>query len=71
MKEAIELISKVPEFADIDGRKQQPTEPAMEVFVSAMLSALVVMPGHPEHGAFYLLKQVRLSCVLFVRLLSY
>ena len=52
-KTAISLIPEVPETELVDF-KQTSTEPALVAFLSNFCAALVVVPGHPEHGPFYL-----------------
>jgi hypothetical protein len=54
-KQAISLIPEIPTYVEIDHKKVH-TEVMMLSFIQAFCSSLVVMPGHPEHGAFYLVR---------------
>jgi len=55
LKAAITLIPEVPPSVE-DGIKMVSTEPQLVEFLKAFISSLVVVPGHPEQGAFYLVK---------------
>jgi hypothetical protein len=53
-KAAITLIQEVPPVAEGDGHKMQSTEQSLVHFLKNFISTLIALPGHPEHGAFYL-----------------
>lgn len=55
LKAAISLIPDVPTHEEIDGKKIH-TEEKMSVYLRSLLSTLVVAPGHPEHGPFYIVQ---------------
>eukprot|EP00937_MAST-01D_sp_MAST-1D-sp2_P005489 g5489.t1 len=54
-KGAISLIPEVPPTEEID-YKPQSTEPRLVQFIQQFCSALVMVPGHPQHGPFYLVR---------------
>jgi hypothetical protein len=53
LKAAISLIPELPPTEEIDGKKIS-TEDKLVSFVNNLLAFLVVVPGHPEHGPFYI-----------------
>lgn len=55
LKAAITLIPEVPPSIE-DGIRMISTEPQLVEFLKSFISALVVVPGHPEQGPFYLVK---------------
>ena len=55
LKAAISLIPDVPTHEEVDGKKIH-TEEKMSVYLRSLLSTLVVAPGHPEHGPFYIVQ---------------
>ena len=55
LKAAIQLIADVPAFEKID-HKKVPTEGKLISTLLSLMSTFVVVPGHPEHGPFYLVK---------------
>ena len=54
-KQAIILIPDIPAYTEID-HKRVHTESMLLNFVQSFCSSLVIMPGHPELGAFYLIR---------------
>jgi len=54
-KAALTLLQEVPSHIEEDGRMVS-TEEMVVNFVCYTGSVLIPTPGHPEHGAFYLLK---------------
>jgi len=54
-KAAIKLIQEVPSKIDIDNQPTSSEEPLIS-YLNSFFSMLVVMPGHPEQGPFYLIK---------------
>lgn len=52
-KSVIQEIPDLPAVLEIAG-KSIPTEAPLEKFLRGFLAALVVVPGHPDHGPFYL-----------------
>eukprot|EP01090_Pellita_catalonica_P021810 TRINITY_DN8265_c0_g1_i1.p1 TRINITY_DN8265_c0_g1~~TRINITY_DN8265_c0_g1_i1.p1 ORF type:complete len:820 (-),score=152.51 TRINITY_DN8265_c0_g1_i1:35-2494(-) len=54
-KAAITLLQDVPPYHEVETQNTS-TEPALVNFVKTLCSSLVVVPGHPEFGAFYLIK---------------
>mmetsp|Transcript_29295 Transcript_29295/g.41243 ORF Transcript_29295/g.41243 Transcript_29295/m.41243 type:complete len:982 (+) Transcript_29295:64-3009(+) len=55
-KSAIKLIQEVPAKIDLDSQGGRSTEPAMVELLSEFSSLLLVVPGDPEQGPFYLVK---------------
>jgi hypothetical protein len=53
LKSAISLIPEVPATQEIDGKRVH-VEERMAMFIRSLLATLVVVPGHPEHGPFYI-----------------
>lgn len=58
LKAAISLIPDVPAFEEVDG-KRCATEEKVALLVRGLLGFLVVVPGHPEHGPFYIVQGLR------------
>jgi hypothetical protein len=58
LKAAISLIPDVPSHEEIDGKRVH-TEDRLASFVKFLLGTLVVVPGHPEHGPFYIVQGLR------------
>lgn len=57
LKAAISLIPEMPTFYDeIDGKKHIHYEEKLSDYILSLLSFLVVAPGHPEHGPFYIIQ---------------
>jgi len=54
-KAAIKLVQEVPARIDSDSKHKSTEEPLVE-FLTNFLSELVVVPGSPEQGPFYLVK---------------
>merc|ERR1711924_392967 len=54
-KAAISLVPEVPEMEEVDSRLVS-TETRLVSFLKCFCAALVVVPGHPEHGPFYLVR---------------
>ena len=54
-KGAISLIPDVPASEEID-YKMVATEPKLVAFIKQFCAALVMVPGHPQHGPFYLVR---------------
>lgn len=55
LKSAISLIPEMPSSEEIDGKVVH-TEDKLLNIVRQLLSLLVIAPGHPEHGPFYVVK---------------
>jgi hypothetical protein len=55
LKAAITLVQEVPIVIEVDGQAKS-TEEQLLNFLQNFVSLLVVLPGHPEHGPFYLTK---------------
>ena len=55
LKAAITLIPDMPSHEVID-HKRVPTENKLIDYIQALMSTFIVVPGHPEHGPFYLVK---------------
>jgi len=55
LKAAISLIPDVPTHEEVDGKKIH-TEEKLSIYLRSLLSTLVVAPGHPEHGPFYIVQ---------------
>jgi len=54
-KAAITLIPEVPPLLDtFDYQRKESSEPQLLAFLTTFAGALVCVPGHPEHGPFYL-----------------
>eukprot|EP01094_Clydonella_sp_ATCC50884_P003835 TRINITY_DN1294_c0_g1_i1.p1 TRINITY_DN1294_c0_g1~~TRINITY_DN1294_c0_g1_i1.p1 ORF type:complete len:822 (+),score=193.91 TRINITY_DN1294_c0_g1_i1:196-2661(+) len=53
-KAAIQLLNEVPTTQEVD-KQVQSTDSALLQYMSSLASQLVCLPGHPEHGAFYLI----------------
>jgi hypothetical protein len=53
LKQAISLIPEAPTVEEVDYKKTQ-TEVKLTNYLKAFLSLLVVVPGSPEYGPFYL-----------------
>jgi hypothetical protein len=58
LKAAISLIPEVASHEEIDGKRVH-TEEKLATFVKSLLGTLVVVPGHPEHGPFYIVQGLR------------
>ncbi|HEY9818572.1 MAG TPA: hypothetical protein V6D20_22600, partial [Candidatus Obscuribacterales bacterium] len=57
LKAAITLVQEVPLEADFDGSgRAVSTGAALASYLRSFCGLLIVMPGHPEHGPFYLTK---------------
>jgi hypothetical protein len=55
LKATISLLPDVPPFEEIDYKKI-PTEKRLLPLIQKFISLLVMVPGHPQHGPFYLLQ---------------
>ena len=55
LKSAISLLPEMPPTEECDGKVVH-TEDKLYVVLINLLSILVVAPGHPEHGPFYVVK---------------
>jgi len=55
LKAAISLVPEMPPTEEIDGKVVHTEEKLLNI-VNQLLSVLVVAPGHPEHGPFYVVK---------------
>lgn len=55
LKAAISLIPEMPTHYDYDGKRIH-FEERLSVYLRSLLSTLVVTPGHPEHGPFYIVQ---------------
>ena len=59
-KAAISIIPDIPQSTNYDyDRQRLPSEPRLLEFFKSFLSSLIIVPGHPEHGPFYLIKGLR------------
>ena len=58
LKAAISLIPEMPPQEDgvVEGRGKVHTEARLAAYLKSLLSTLVVVPGHPDHGLFYIVK---------------
>lgn len=54
-KAAISLLAELPPTEEVDGKRVS-AEPRLLAYLRHFASALLVVPGHPEHGPFYLLR---------------
>lgn len=52
---AISLIPDVPAQEEIEGKRVH-TEDRLASFLKSLLSTLVLAPGHPDHGPFYIVQ---------------
>lgn len=55
LKAAISLIPEAPAFEEIEGKRVH-TEDRVAAYLRSLLATLVVAPGHPEHGPFYIVQ---------------
>lgn len=55
LKAAISLIPEMPPSEEVDGKRQH-TEGTLATYLSSLLSTLVLVPGHPDHGPFYIVQ---------------
>ena len=55
LKAAISLIPDVPTHEELEGKRVH-TEEKLASFLKYLLSTLLVTPGHPEHGPFYIVQ---------------
>lgn len=55
LKAAITLVQEVPIVLEVDGQVKS-TEEQLLSFLQSFVGLLVVLPGHPEHGPFYITK---------------
>jgi hypothetical protein len=55
LKAAISLIPELPTHTEVEGKRVH-TEEKLVTTLQSMLSVLVVAPGHPEHGPFYIVQ---------------
>ena len=59
-KAAISEIPDIPKTYTVQFRSSKTsTEPMLMEFVETFLASLIVVPGHPEHGPFYLVSGLR------------
>lgn len=58
LKAAISLIPDVPAYEEVEGKRYH-TEEKLALSVRSLLGFLVVVPGHPEHGPFYIVQGLR------------
>jgi hypothetical protein len=54
---AVKLVAEVPSVEEVDKQVISTGENLLQ-FVSSLASQLVIIPGHPEQGAFFLLKDL-------------
>ena len=55
LKASITLVPDVPTTEEVD-YKRVSTEPRLATFLRSFLAFLVIVPGHPSHGPFYLVQ---------------
>ncbi len=55
LKSAISFIPDVPAYYETDGKKVNYDDKLVE-YISSLLAFLVVTPGHPEYGPFYIIQ---------------
>jgi hypothetical protein len=55
LKAAISIIPELPAFEEIEGKRVH-SEEKVASNIRYLLSTLVLTPGHPEHGPFYIVK---------------
>ncbi len=55
LKAAISLIPEMPTHDEIDSKRVH-TEEKLSIYLRSLLSTLVIAPGHPEHGPFYIVQ---------------
>ena len=55
LKAAISLIPDMPASEDIDGKRYN-TEEHLSSYLRSLLALLVLVPGHPDHGPFYIVQ---------------
>lgn len=55
LKAAISLIPDMPPYEELDGKRVH-SEDRLCSYMRSLLSMLVVAPGHPEHGPFYIVQ---------------
>ncbi|XP_065065630.1 VPS35 endosomal protein-sorting factor-like isoform X3 [Rhopilema esculentum] len=55
LRTAVNLIAEVPATIEID-LKARTSEPYLKEFIYNLLSTLLVVPDHPEHGTLYLFR---------------
>jgi len=53
LKAAISLIPELQPFEEVDGRRVH-TEDKLLAYMRSLFSTLIIAPGHPEHGPFYI-----------------
>ena len=59
-KAAISEIPDIPKTYSVQFQSSKTsTEPKLIEFIESFLASLVVVPGHPEHGPFYLISGLR------------
>lgn len=58
LKAAISLIPEIPPYEEVEG-KRVATDEKLANFVKSLLGTLVVVPGHPEHGPFYIVQGLK------------
>jgi hypothetical protein len=54
-KAAVALMKDIPASVEVDG-KTQSTEAELEGFAMTLANVLLMLPGHPKHGPFYLVQ---------------
>jgi len=54
-KTAVHLIAEVPSTIEVE-HKMKSSEPYLKEFVYNLLSTLIIVPDHPEHGTLYLFR---------------
>ena len=64
IKAAITLIPQIPESQKLEG-KAVSTEPILYKHLTKLLALLVIIPGHPEYGPFYLVEGLFKSIALY------
>ena len=55
LKAAITLIPEMPPNEEFEGKRVH-TEQRLAQYLSSLLSTLVLVPGHPDHGPFYIVQ---------------
>ena len=64
LKAAISIIPDMPSRYEIDGKSYH-YEDRLVGYILELLSFLVIVPGHPEHGPFYIIQGLSNALPLF------
>merc|ERR1712224_564407 len=56
LKAALKLIPELPETFTVGGNSKTPVSHLLVEYIGTFCSVLLLLPGHPDYGPFYLVK---------------